>query len=688
MNSPSSCVPPGPKDHHLSRLYNPSPYPSALASGQAPFFRSSSANDTTWDMKAPISQSRPYVSPDPSPLEERFDHNSGPHLPHPNTFAYRPRDFPYPPPILHERPPEALMHQNNRLYETMPMHSPRYNEDARSRGDDIDPWYNPVLIPQPRQQKKQKGQKKVEGKQPTFLTKLYGDQPEYHHIIRWDETGEAIVIENPEELADKILPVVYRQSRFASFSRQLNIYGFNRKLSLRHVERGICDPDASTWSHPFLKRESSKADILSFKRRVPPRPTQAQKRRLSMPDEGQSPTSSEHSVEFHSPTGAYQHHLLPDVDEERPIFFPHPRDSSFGFQEFRPLPPSEYFAYERQSPASLEFDYSNPNPEDSRRFANPLPQRQLGLSREWDRVEPSHLFHTHPLQEIQDNGPQSAPANTSSFPIPIKVTQQHTRTRSVQGEPPSAMLYSPSSPYNTQSWLIGDVPEPQLKQEADNSPISPTQELYHYYPEPNSKFNSNETSTWARREVLDLPISRLDFLAKDMRLNYSSQSLLNDFGPGSGSQEVNGLAIASQGFSALSPDSPPTISPGIIQSGFSFPSNPKSISPAPAPRAHVSNIAQIRQERRATISSSPYSPRNRLATLPFGVAGGAGSLRTIASRRGSEAPLSGLGLGLKIGEFKIEKEIDEEQALPSASIRFEDIHPFEGILGGEGKGEV
>lgn len=42
-------------------------------------------------------------------------------------------------------------------------------------------------------------------------------------IIRWDEIGEVIIIEKPEELAEKILPLIYRQSRFASFSRQLNV---------------------------------------------------------------------------------------------------------------------------------------------------------------------------------------------------------------------------------------------------------------------------------------------------------------------------------------------------------------------------------------------------------------------------------------------------------------------------------
>lgn len=68
------------------------------------------------------------------------------------------------------------------------------------------------------------------------------EQPEYHsvspdehqptemspvelteQIIRWDEAGEVIIIEKPLELSHKILPAVYRQSRFASFSRQLNV---------------------------------------------------------------------------------------------------------------------------------------------------------------------------------------------------------------------------------------------------------------------------------------------------------------------------------------------------------------------------------------------------------------------------------------------------------------------------------
>lgn len=116
--------------------------------------------------------------------------------------------------------------------------------------------------------------------QATFLTKLYAllERPENHHMIRWDAAGEHIIVERPEQLALHVLPSVYRQSRFASFSRQLNIYGFMRKVNLRNIDSTIDDPDASTWSHPTLRRNSPVDVIANFKRRVPPRLPKPRKR--------------------------------------------------------------------------------------------------------------------------------------------------------------------------------------------------------------------------------------------------------------------------------------------------------------------------------------------------------------------------------------------------------------------------
>jgi hypothetical protein len=122
---------------------------------------------------------------------------------------------------------------------------------------------------------------KIDAKpQATFLTKLYAllERTENHHMIRWDPQGEHIIVERPEQLAQHVLPSVYRQSRFASFSRQLNIYGFMRKVNLRNVDPAIDDPDASTWSHPTLNRNSPPDLVANFKRRVPPRMPKTRKR--------------------------------------------------------------------------------------------------------------------------------------------------------------------------------------------------------------------------------------------------------------------------------------------------------------------------------------------------------------------------------------------------------------------------
>ena len=49
--------------------------------------------------------------------------------------------------------------------------------------------------------------------------------------------------------------------------------------------------------------------------------------------------------------------------------------------------------------------------------------------------------------------PQSAPAKTRSFVIPTQVSQGHLRTRSVQGEPPSATMLSSTFPLAQPGWL-------------------------------------------------------------------------------------------------------------------------------------------------------------------------------------------------------------------------------------------
>ncbi len=48
-------------------------------------------------------------------------------------------------------------------------------------------------------------------------------------MIHWDADGTQIIIERPGDLEQQVLPLVYKQSRFASFSRQLNVSSYDRE---------------------------------------------------------------------------------------------------------------------------------------------------------------------------------------------------------------------------------------------------------------------------------------------------------------------------------------------------------------------------------------------------------------------------------------------------------------------------
>ncbi|KAJ7179829.1 HSF-type DNA-binding-domain-containing protein [Mycena crocata] len=172
-------------------------------------------------------------------------------------------------------PPRAY-HRHQDPYPHQP-YPPPHHHSGSSNGSADDAHDQP---PSPSKSPEQQPQKSETKPQATFLTKLYAllERSENHHMIRWDPQGEHIVVERPEQLALHVLPSIYRQSRFASFSRQLNIYGFMRKVNLRNVDPAIDDPDASTWSHPTLNRHSPPEVVANFKRRVPPRLPKPRKR--------------------------------------------------------------------------------------------------------------------------------------------------------------------------------------------------------------------------------------------------------------------------------------------------------------------------------------------------------------------------------------------------------------------------
>lgn len=77
------------------------------------------------------------------------------------------------------------------------------------------------------------------------------------HIVSWDLTGTKFIIHDQENFVSKILSNTFRQSKFSSFRRQLNAYGFERDF----LPQKLTDP-ASTciaYVHPDFKRDNPEA---------------------------------------------------------------------------------------------------------------------------------------------------------------------------------------------------------------------------------------------------------------------------------------------------------------------------------------------------------------------------------------------------------------------------------------------
>ena len=91
---------------------------------------------------------------------------------------------------------------------------------------------------------------------PAFLAKLWKmvDDPETNHLIEWGDEGNSFVIHNHGEFEQTLLPYYYKHSNMASFVRQLNMYGFHKKVGIdsgglksEHVEE-------QEFYHPYFLR--------------------------------------------------------------------------------------------------------------------------------------------------------------------------------------------------------------------------------------------------------------------------------------------------------------------------------------------------------------------------------------------------------------------------------------------------
>lgn len=112
------------------------------------------------------------------------------------------------------------------------------------------------------------GKKKKESQgpktRPAFVMKIWSmvNDPANHDYIRWNDDGETFQVVHREDFMKNILPKYFKHNNFASFVRQLNMYGWHK---IQDVNSGSMKDDRSPdeilqFKNPFFIR--GREDLL------------------------------------------------------------------------------------------------------------------------------------------------------------------------------------------------------------------------------------------------------------------------------------------------------------------------------------------------------------------------------------------------------------------------------------------
>ncbi|KAL3458944.1 hypothetical protein BJX64DRAFT_209630 [Aspergillus heterothallicus] len=94
---------------------------------------------------------------------------------------------------------------------------------------------------------------------PPFVQKLssFLDESKNTDLIRWSDDGNSFIVLDEDEFAKTLIPELFKHNNYASFVRQLNMYGFHKKVglsdnSMRASERKNKSP--SEYANPYFKK--------------------------------------------------------------------------------------------------------------------------------------------------------------------------------------------------------------------------------------------------------------------------------------------------------------------------------------------------------------------------------------------------------------------------------------------------
>lgn len=100
----------------------------------------------------------------------------------------------------------------------------------------------------------------------SFLEKLYSIlEEESPNIISWNATGDSFIIYSPQLFSQQVMKKYFKSTKFNSFVRQLNFYGFRKIGRESNSDDGQGNTKCWEFKHPQFIR--GRKDLLSRIRR-------------------------------------------------------------------------------------------------------------------------------------------------------------------------------------------------------------------------------------------------------------------------------------------------------------------------------------------------------------------------------------------------------------------------------------
>ncbi|KAF2823951.1 heat shock factor protein HSF8 [Ophiobolus disseminans] len=125
---------------------------------------------------------------------------------------------------------------------------------------------------------------------PPFVQKLssFLDNNKNENLIRWSDDGNSFIVLDEDEFARTLIPELFKHNNYASFVRQLNMYGFHKKVGLSDNSMKASETKAKAPSEYFNKYfKRGRAELLWLIQK-PKNPTAGPKRKRDEDGKGDS----------------------------------------------------------------------------------------------------------------------------------------------------------------------------------------------------------------------------------------------------------------------------------------------------------------------------------------------------------------------------------------------------------------